>query len=146
MSGSVNKVILIGNVGKDPEIRYLENGVIVASTTLATTDYYTDKKTNQKREITEWHNLVFWRGLGDLAKNYIKKGTKLYIEGKIRTRSYTDKENIVRYVTEIIVEEVQLLSARSTDKSKSTYPPSIETKEDLPPIENMHLDDDPLPF
>lgn len=143
---SVNKVILIGNVGKDPEVRYLENGVIVASTTLATTDHYTDKKTGNKREITEWHNLVFWRGLGELAKNYIKKGSKIYVSGKLRSRSYTDKENIVRYVTEIVVEELQLLSPKSAEKVEPNYPPSIEDNSSLPPIQNMHEDDEPLPF
>jgi single-strand DNA-binding protein len=90
MAGSVNKVILIGNLGKDPEVRALENGAKLARFSIATSESYTDKNTNEKKEITEWHNIVVWRGLADVAENYLKKGMKVYVEGKLRTRSWQD--------------------------------------------------------
>ena len=99
---SVNKVILIGNVGKDPEVRYLDTGIAVASFPLATTDRaYTLSNGTQVPERTEWHNLVLWRGLAETAEKYVHKGDKLYVEGKIRTRSYDDQTGAKRYVTEI---------------------------------------------
>lgn len=150
MAGSVNKVILIGNTGKDPEVRYLENGVPVATITLATSESYVDKKTGEKREMTDWHNVVFWRGLAEIVNTYVKKGMKIYIEGRLRTRSYTDKDNIVRYITEIVADEMQMLSPRSSDPaepSQASYPPSVEAPKQTPPISNMHEDDDDgLPF
>lgn len=151
MSGTINKVILIGNVGKDPEVRYLENGAAVASLPLATSESYVDKKTGDKREITDWHNLVFWRGLAEIVKSYVKKGTKIYVEGKLKTRSYTDKENQVRYITEIVVDEMQLLSPRTSNpnasaEERNSYPPSVEKPNSNTPIDNMHEDDDVLPF
>ena len=101
---SVNKVILIGNVGKDPEVRYLDTGIAVASFPLATTDRaYTLSNGTQVPERTEWHNLVLWRGLAETAEKYVHKGDKLYVEGKIRTRSYDDQNGAKRYVTEIFV-------------------------------------------
>lgn len=100
---SVNKVILIGNVGKDPEVRYLDTGIAVASFPLATTDRaYTLSNGTQVPERTEWHNLVLWRGLAETAEKYVHKGDKLYVEGKIRTRSYDDQNGAKRYVTEIL--------------------------------------------
>jgi single-strand DNA-binding protein len=147
MAGTVNKVILIGNVGKDPEVRYLENGAGVASLTLATSENYTDKKTGEKRTITDWHNIVLWRGLAEITKNYVKKGSKIYVEGKLRTRSYTDKDNIVRYITEIIADELQLLTPRaeSADNQQASYPPSLEAKNEQP-LPDSFMSDDDLPF
>lgn len=110
MAGSVNKVILIGNLGKDPEIRRLENGTVVANFPLATSEVYTDRTTGEKRESTDWHDIVVWRGLAEVVEKYVKKGYKLYIEGKIKKRSWTDKEGIVRYTTEIIADELSILS------------------------------------
>ena len=102
---SVNKVILIGNVGRDPEVRYLDSGIAVASLPLATTDRaYTLANGTQVPERTEWHNLVLWRGLAETAEKYVHKGDKLYVEGKIRTRSYDDQTGAKRYVTEIFVD------------------------------------------
>lgn len=151
MAGTVNKVILIGNTGKDPEVRYLENGVALAMVSLATSESYVDKKTGEKREMTDWHNIVFWRGLAEIVNNYVKKGMKLYIEGRLRTRSYTDKDNIVRYITEVVADEMQILTPRSSESSapaaQPSYPPSEETPKTMPPINNMHEDDDDgLPF
>jgi single-strand DNA-binding protein len=147
MAGTVNKVILIGNVGKDPEVRYLENGVGVATIPLATSENYTDKKTGEKRTITDWHNIVLWRGLAEITKNYVKKGSKIYVEGKLRSRSYTDKDNVVRYITEIIADELQLLTPRteSIENQAQNYPPSMESSSNQALPDNFMSDDD-LPF
>ena len=88
MSGSVNKVILVGNLGKDPEIRHLENGATVANFSIATSENYKDRKTGEKVSQTEWHNIVAWRGLAEIAEKYLKKGQKVYIEGKLKTRTW----------------------------------------------------------
>lgn len=112
---SVNKVILIGNVGRDPEVRYLDSGIAVASLPLATTDRaYTLANGTQVPERTEWHNLVLWRGLAETVEKYVHKGDKLYVEGKIRTRSYDDQTGAKRYVTEIFVDSMEMLSPRGT--------------------------------
>jgi single-strand DNA-binding protein len=109
---SVNKAILVGNVGKDPEIRYLDSGVAVASITLATTERgYTLANGTQIPDRTEWHNIVAWRGLAEIAEKYIKKGSQLYIEGKITTRKW-EKDGITRYTTEIVAESIELLGRR----------------------------------
>ena len=118
----VNKVILLGNVGKDPEVRYLDNDVAVASFSLATSETYKDKS-GQKQTKTEWHNIVAWRGLAKLAENYIKKGTQLYIEGKITTRSWDDKDGNKRYTTEIVANSIQMLGKKSNDDSGVAPPP-----------------------
>lgn len=111
---SVNKVILIGNVGRDPEVRYLDTGVAVATFPLATSDRaYTLANGTQVPERTEWHNLVLWRGLAETAEKYVHKGDKLYVEGKIRTRSYDDQTGAKRYVTEIFVDNMEMLSSRN---------------------------------
>ncbi|WP_201983685.1 single-stranded DNA-binding protein [Hymenobacter rubidus] len=107
----VNKVILVGNLGKDPEVRHLEGGVSVAHFTLATNDYYKDKQGNRV-ERTEWHNISAWRGLADMADKYLKKGQQVYIEGKLRTRQYQDKDQQTRYITEIIADEISMLGGR----------------------------------
>ncbi|MBW6461420.1 MAG: single-stranded DNA-binding protein, partial [Bacteroidales bacterium] len=99
----INRVILIGNLGKDPEIRNLEGGVKVANFSLATTESYRSKN-GDKVEHTEWHNLVLWRGLAEVAENYLKKGNSIYVEGRIRTRDWTDKDGNKRYTTEILVD------------------------------------------
>jgi single-strand DNA-binding protein len=113
---SVNKVILVGNVGKDPEVRYLEKNVAVANFTLATTDKaFTTQGGIQVPERTEWHNIVAWRGLADLAEKYIRKGRQLYIEGKIQTRSW-EKDGIKRYITEIYAESIELLGKKPETK------------------------------
>ena len=108
----VNKVILVGNLGKDPEVRHLEGGASVAHFTLATNEYYKDKQGNRV-ERTEWHNISAWRGLAELAEKYLRKGSQVYVEGKLRTRQYQDKDQQTRYITEIIAEEISLLGSRS---------------------------------
>lgn len=108
---SVNKVILLGNVGKDPEVRYMDGGICVAQVSLATTDRgYTLQNGTQVPDRTEWHNLVFWRGLAETVEKYVHKGDKLYVEGKIRTRSYDDKMGVHRTITEIYVDSMEMLT------------------------------------
>ena len=107
----VNKVILVGNLGKDPEVRHLEGGVSVAHFTLATNEYYKDKQGNSV-ERTEWHNISAWRGLADMADKFLKKGQQVYLEGKLRTRQYQDKDQQTRYITEIIADEISMLGGR----------------------------------
>ncbi len=148
MAGSVNKVILIGNLGKDPEVRYLENGTGVARFSIATSESYTDKTTGEKREITDWHNIVCWRGLAKIAETYLKKGMKVYIEGKLRTRSWQDEQNQVKYTTEVIADEMTMLSrADDSASSQSSYPSSVENKPVQPMDTNMSQSpEDDLPF
>lgn len=107
----VNKVILVGNLGKDPEIRHLEGGNSVANFTLATNDYYKDKQ-GTRVERVEWHSIAAWRGLAELAEKYLRKGSQVYIEGKLRTRQYQDKDQQTRYITEIVADEITLLGGR----------------------------------
>src|SRR6478752_2406601 len=108
MSG-VNKVILVGRLGKDPEVRNLENGATVANFTMATSESYKDKTTGDKKEITEWHNIVLWRGLAEISQKYLHKGDMVYIEGKLRTRSW-EKEGVTRYTTEIVADNMTMLN------------------------------------
>ena len=120
---SLNKVQLIGNVGKDPEVRYLDSGVAVATFPLATTDRaYTLANGTQVPERTEWHNIVLWRGLAETAEKYVRKGDKLYIEGKIRSRSYDDQNGIKRYVVEIFGDNMEMLTPRAAQPSAPAQP------------------------
>lgn len=114
----INKVILLGNVGRDPEVRHLDNNATVARFSLATSESYKNKS-GEKVTNTEWHNIVAWRNQADFAGKYIKKGTLLYVEGKIRTRSWDDKEGNKRYTTEIEVENFQLVGRKSDDQGQS---------------------------
>lgn len=121
---SLNKVMLIGNVGKDPEVRYLDgnsaNGANakVATLTLATTERFKDRS-GELREKTEWHNIVAWRNLADLSEKYIRKGSQIYVEGKLTTRSWTDQSGNKRYTTEIVADTIQLLGKRSDNPASS---------------------------
>lgn len=109
----VNKVILVGNVGIDPEVRTTESGVKVARVRLATTERIYDRQNNETKELTEWHTITLWRGLADVVDRYVRKGSQLYIEGRLRTREWVDKDNIKRYTTEILADEMKLLGRRS---------------------------------
>jgi len=132
MAGTVNKVILIGNLGKDPEVRHLENGAVVANFSIATSESYTDKNTGQKVTNTEWHDIVVWRGLATIVEKYVRKGQKVYIEGKLRKRSWQDKENITRYTTEIIADELSILSRPDHSINTPKTPYSSEGTPDTP--------------
>ena len=125
MSSSVNKVILIGNLGKDPEVRHLESGVGVANFSLATSETYKDRKTGERVSQTEWHNVVLWRGLADVAEKYLKKGDKVYIEGKLRTRSWQDQQGNNKYTTEIVADNLTMLG-KTSDRSPATNTPNVE--------------------
>ena len=137
MSG-VNKVILVGNLGKDPEVRYLDNGVAVANFSLATTENYKNKQ-GERVSQTEWHNIVFWRGLAEVAEKYLKKGDSVYVEGKLRTRRWEDKDGNTKYTTEILADNMTMLgNKRSTTSEElsntngSDISNANETEDDLP--------------
>lgn len=141
---SLNKVQLIGNVGKDPEVRYLDNHVAVATFPLATTDKgYTLANGTQVPERTEWHNIVLWRGLAEVAEKYVHKGDKLYIEGKIRSRSYDDQNGIKRYVVEIFGDNMEMLSSRPVQAGVAPAAQPVQTPQ-ASPQPNSAADD--LPF
>lgn len=109
---SVNKVIIVGNLGRDPETRYMPNGEAVTNIAVATTESWKDKSSGDKKEITEWHRITFYRKLAEIAGQYLKKGSQVYVEGRLQTRKWTDKENIERYTTEIIADTMQMLGSR----------------------------------
>lgn len=112
MARGINKVILIGNLGADPEVRYMPQGGAVANMTIATSESWTDKATNERKEQTEWHRVVIYQRLAEIAGEYLRKGSKVYIEGKLKTRKWTDKDGIERYTTEIVANELQMLDGR----------------------------------
>lgn len=148
----VNKVILIGNVGADPEVRYLEGGVAVANLRLATTERYKNKN-GENVDQTEWHNIVLWRGLAEIVEKYVHKGMRLYIEGRIRTRSWDDQNGNKRYTTEIWADNMQMLSYKqegdNSGNSNRTYsaPASSASPSAAPATPSMPADDnDDLPF
>ncbi|MFP4041402.1 MAG: single-stranded DNA-binding protein [Bacteroidales bacterium] len=114
----VNKVILIGNVGKDPEVKHLDNGNVMAKFPLATSEVYKNKE-NEKVTSTEWHNIIIFSKLAEVVEKYVKKGDALYLEGRIRTRSYDDKDGVKKYITEIIVNNMQMLGGGKSDNSAS---------------------------
>ena len=139
---SVNKVILIGNVGKDPDVRYLDSGVAVATFSLATTERgYTLQNGTQVPDRTEWHNIVLWRGLAQTAEKYVHKGDKLYIEGKIRSRSYDDQNGIKRSIVEIFADNMEMLTPRGTAQPQQQ--PMQQQPVQQPAVENPS---DDLPF
>jgi len=124
---SVNKVILIGNVGKEPDVRYLNTGVAVANFPLATSERgYTSSNGTQVPERTEWHNIVIWGNLAETVEKYVHKGDKLYIEGKLRTRSYSDKNGIQRYVVEVFADNMEMLTPRNAGAPQGNYTPSAQ--------------------
>lgn len=125
---SLNKVMLIGNVGKDPDVKYRDNGYCVANVTLATTDRArTLQNGTQVPERTEWHNLVFWRGLAETVEKYVHKGDKLYIEGSLHSHSYDDQNGVKRYVTEIYVDNMEMLSPRGTARQEQQPAPGEQS-------------------
>lgn len=147
MSGSVNKVILIGNLGKDPEVRRFDNGAVVASFSIATSESYVDKQSGEKKEITDWHDVVLWRGLAEVAEKYLHKGTKIYVEGKLKKRSWQDKEGNTRYTTEVVGDEMTILS-RQENKENNAAPyrqeENVKAENNLPDL--APEDGDALPF
>ena len=144
MAGSINKVILIGNLGKDPDVRHLENGACVANFSIATSENYKDRKTGEKVSQTEWHNIVVWRGLAEVTEKYLKKGDKVYIEGKLKTRSWKDQDNKNRYTTEIIADNLTMLG-KSPENKLSTNNQAKENNSKSDDFSGPE-DSDDLPF
>jgi len=128
MARGVNKVILIGNVGNEPEVRYLPNGSAAANFSLATSDSWKDKQTGEKKDKTEWHRVSCFNRLGEIIGEYVKKGSKLYVEGSLRTRKWQDQQGQDRYTTEIIASSIQMLDSRSSqdDNFSSAAPPAAQ--------------------
>lgn len=143
----INKVILVGNVGRDPEIKHLDNNVAVATFSLATSESYKNKN-GEKVTNTEWHNIVLWRGLADIAEKYIRKGSQIYVEGKIRSRSWDDKDGNKRYTTEILGDTLQLLGRPGGSSAPGVENTGIQPQsstETMDSIAEMSPTDD-LPF
>lgn len=139
--GTVNKVILIGNLGSDPEVKTTPSGVQVANFSLATSESWTDKASGEKKEKAEWHRLVLWRRLAEVAGQYLKKGAKIYIEGKLETRSWEDKEGQKRYTTEVVVDQLEMLGGDRQQGSAQEYEQPA-----APYVASGSSDDDELPF
>ena len=152
MARSINKAILVGNVGKDPDVKFLPSGMAVANFTLATSERFKDK-TGEFQERTEWHNLTAYQRLAEIVRDYVKKGAKLYVEGRIQTRSWDDKEtNQKRYRTEIVVNDLVLLSGRGEGGDSGGSSRSSSSYDQRPPahaddlVQSTEITDDDIPF
>ena len=149
---SVNKVIVVGNLGKDPETRFMPDGKAVCNFSVATTDKWTDKATNEKKEATEWHRISTFGRLAEICGEYLKKGSQVYIEGKLRTRKWQDKEGQDRYTTEIIADAMQMLGSRSgmgggEPRAEMREPPAAgESRQAKKPAGQFQDMDDDIPF
>ncbi len=141
----INKVILVGNLGQDPEVKYTAGGDAVTTLSLATSDSWKDKDTGQDQERTEWHRVVLWRRLAEIAGEYLNKGSKVYVEGQLRTRKW-EQEGQTRYTTEIVARELQFLDSKNTTESLKTNDSQVESEKSLPEIEDSSIDDDEIPF
>ena len=163
-AGGINKVILIGNLGKDPEVKYFPNGDAFCNVTLATSESWTDKQSGEKKERTEWHNVVFTRKLAEIVGQYLKKGSKVYVEGSLRTRKW-EKDGVERYTTEIIAQDMQMLGgkpegsasmgggnegggySRSSGYSKPASSAPARPQQQAPaPVADDGFSDDDIPF
>jgi single-strand DNA-binding protein len=145
---SVNKVILVGNLGADPEAKYLPSGDAVANIRLATTDRYKDKSSGEMKELTEWHRVSFFGRLAEVVTEYLKKGSSVYIEGKIKTRKWTDKEGVEKYSTEIVADQMQMLGGRGGDAGSAPQrqqQSKPQQRANAPAPANDQFDDD-IPF
>ena len=143
MARGVNKVILIGNLGADPEVKYMPNGNAVANVTVATTESWKDKQSGEQKDKTEWHRVVFFRRLAEIAGEYLKKGSQIYIEGKLQTRKWQDKNGNDRYTTEIIANEMQMLGGRGG--GSSDFAPTSSAAAPAASAVTEEFDDD-IPF
>ena len=160
MARGINKVILVGNLGGDPEVRYTAGGSAVANINIATSDQWTDKQTGQKNERTEWHRVVMFNRLGEIAGEYLRKGSKVYIEGRLQTRKWQDQNGQDRWTTEIVANEMQMLSGRGDSGGASDFnqaPPANTNTPPQPPQQsggsapaqgggNLDDFDDDIPF
>ncbi len=144
----INKVILIGNLGQDPEVRYMPNGNAVANVSLATSESWKDKNTGETQERTEWHRVVFFRRLAEIAGEYLKKGSKIYVEGRLQTRKWQDNNGQDRYTTEIVADQMQMLDSRGGSAAFDGGSPSQQQSDSAPgpaPVPDEGFDDD-IPF
>jgi len=146
MARGVNKVILIGNLGGDPEVRYTQNGNAVANVSVATTTVWRDKQSNELQERTEWHRIVFFNRLAEIVGEYLKKGSKVYVEGCLRTRKWQDKTGSDRYTTEIIANEMHILDSRNASSSSSSNNQSSSSSSSNDDTPNDDISDDDIPF
>jgi single-strand DNA-binding protein len=149
--GGVNKVILIGRLGKDPEVRYMPSGQAVANVTIATSESWKDKQTGEAQERTEWHNVVFYNKLGEIAGEYLRKGSQVYVEGRLQTRKWQDKNGQDRWTTEIIANDMQMLGGRSSgnasqEEAGQYQPKSKPTESPAPAGQGFDDFDDDIPF
>lgn len=153
MARGINKVILIGNLGADPETRYTASGTAVTTISLATTDTWRDKQTGENQERTEWHRVVFWNRLAEIAGEYLRKGRQVYVEGRLQTRKWQDQNGQDRYTTEIVASEMQMLGGRDGDSAQSGPSESGGFRESAPKkskqparVEEESFVDDDIPF
>jgi len=141
--GTVNKVILIGRLGADPEIRYTPGGSTVATFNLATNRVWKDKE-GKSNEDTTWHRVVAWNRLAEVLKEYVKKGHRVYVDGRLQTRDWEDQSGQKRYVTEVVANEIQMLESATSRETADTG--DMPSAEDIPPADNMNADDESVPF
>jgi len=141
MARGVNKVILVGHLGKDPEIRYSPNGAAIANMSLATTASWKDKNTGEKHEKTEWHRIVMFGRMAEIAGEYLKKGAQIYIEGRLQTRKWTDKEQIERYTTEVVANDFQMLGRRPDNNNLNRNQQQSQQEHQNSPDDNYDFDD-----
>lgn len=141
MPRGINKVILIGNCGQDPETKYMPSGGAVTNVSVATSEYWKDKQTGQQKEMTEWHRVVFFNRLAEIAGEYLEKGSKVYIEGSLRTRKWQDQSGVDRYSTEIVANEMQMLDSRQPLKTNQNDTP--QRNQGAPSEDSF---DDEIPF
>jgi len=153
MARGVNKVIIVGNLGKDPETRYMPSGSAVTNLRIATTEAWKDKQTGDQQERTEWHAVAMFGRLAEIAAEYLRKGSQVYIEGKLRTRKWQDKEGKDRYTTEIVADEMQMLGSKGGGGGASAAPPAASSSQQRPAAVNDGVDsgppgdfDDDIPF
>jgi single-strand DNA-binding protein len=150
MSKGINKVILVGNLGQDPEVRYTPAGAAIATISVATSETWKDKQSGQAQERTEWHRVVFFNGLAEIAGEYLRKGSKVYVEGSLRTRKWSDRQDVERFTTEIVGSEMQMLSGYTTDGRKPS-PPGVQAQPPQVPggppvVQGGDSFDDDIPF
>lgn len=152
MARGVNKVILIGNLGRDPEVRYSPSGAAIANVTIATSEGWKDKQTGEMQERTEWHRVVFFSRLAEIAGEYLRKGSQIYIEGRLQTRKWQDKDGQDRYTTEIVANEMQMLGGRAgassqmSDASSQFNQPQAAASTSKPSAKEFDDFDDDIPF
>ena len=141
----INKVIIVGNLGQDPEIKYTAGGAAVTTLSIATSDSWKDKDSGMDQERTEWHRVVLWRRLAEVAGEYLKKGSKVYIEGQLQTRKW-EQEGQTRYTTEIIARDMQFLDSRGSSNNESTQKSSEMNAQSVADVPDSAIDDDDIPF